>query len=112
MTDYSSKLASSAISTIIGLLIFGLIAEFLVGWQWWIYMIMGFIMIGFLGSLLRFFFIAGKKCPQCGDNISVDAKFCKNCGFQFYKKCPKCGILLRSGAKFCDKCGSPLGELT
>jgi len=107
MTDYGYKLASSAIGSMIGTLIFALIAQIPgVGWQWWIYMIIAFIWIGFFGNLLRFFLIAGKKCPQCGGNISREAKFCKSCGFQFYIECPKCKALLRSGARYCDKCGT------
>lgn len=109
MTDYSYKLASSAIGSMIGTLIFALIAQIPgLGWQWWIIMIIAFIWIGFFGNLLRFLFIAGKKCPQCGGNISRNAKFCKKCGYQFFKECPQCKKMLRSGARFCDECGAQI----
>lgn len=108
MRNYTYSLASSAIGAIVVTLIMGLLAELLFGWQFWIYLVIAFSWIGFLGAILRFLFLEGKKCPHCGGNISRDAKFCKKCGYQFYKECPKCKKMLRSGAKFCDECGASL----
>ncbi|MCK4239543.1 MAG: zinc ribbon domain-containing protein [Candidatus Lokiarchaeota archaeon] len=108
MKNYAYSLASSALGAITVTLIFGLLAEFLLGWQWWIYMIIAFSWIGFVGAILRFLILEGKKCPQCNSNVSRDTKFCKNCGYQFYKECPKCRKMLRSGARFCDECGAQI----
>lgn len=55
-----------------------------------------------------------RKCPQCGQPVSQDAKFCMSCGANLMpakKKCPGCGTELDAGAKFCPECGTKQGEV-
>jgi len=46
-------------------------------------------------------------CPECQQNISVDAKFCPHCGHQVlvFQQCEDCGKNLAPHAKFCSRCG-------
>jgi len=61
-----------------------------------------------------------QKCPSCGAENSVDAKFCKECGVKLEKEpekepeeptppakvsCPECGVENEPDAKFCVQCG-------
>lgn len=53
-----------------------------------------------------------KKCPQCAEWISKEAKLCKHCGTPFdqtdattAKTCPYCGHTLSATASTCGKCG-------
>ncbi len=66
-----------------------------------------------------------KKCPQCGEANSPEAKFCRNDGFNLQDVtatpeatksapplslvCPSCGLVNVAGAKFCRNDGTPLG---
>ncbi len=52
-----------------------------------------------------------KRCPNCGNNVPADAKFCPYCGFKFeqemkMKKCVKCGRDIPADAMFCPYCGA------
>lgn len=63
-------------------------------------------------------------CPQCGELVSKDARFCDKCGTKIVhteKKaehveaervtiCKKCGAELIDAARFCDKCGAKLDD--
>ena len=55
-----------------------------------------------------------KKCPNCGAEVSDNAKFCMQCGSKIPEEisCPKCGANLPSNAKFCLACGSPINRGT
>jgi len=46
-------------------------------------------------------------CPECHQDISVDAKFCPHCGHQLlvFQQCENCGKNLAPHAKFCSRCG-------
>jgi hypothetical protein len=65
-----------------------------------------------------------RTCESCGEVISVDSKFCTNCGekqkavkikeekkvikkeeVEVEKVCPECGEVCEPTAKFCNKCG-------
>lgn len=65
-----------------------------------------------------------RKCESCGETISLDSKFCTNCGekqkavkikeekkvvkkeeVEVEKVCPECGEVCETTAKFCNKCG-------
>ncbi len=50
------------------------------------------------------------KCPDCGNIIPKESKFCPHCGHQqlVFDQCSKCGKNLPPNAKFCPKCGSPV----
>lgn len=50
------------------------------------------------------------KCPNCGNELPVNAKFCQHCGtkIQPQKHCARCGAMLPFNAKFCEKCGAPV----
>ena len=47
-------------------------------------------------------------CPECENAISVDARFCPQCGHQqvIFEKCEACGKNLTPGANFCSRCGN------
>ncbi len=63
-------------------------------------------------------------CESCGETISLESKFCTNCGekqkavkfkedkkvikkdeVEVEKVCPECGEICSTDAKFCNKCG-------
>ncbi len=47
-------------------------------------------------------------CPNCGKTVPK-GKFCFECGYKFSANtCPKCGAALPEGAKFCLECGERL----
>jgi membrane protease subunit (stomatin/prohibitin family) len=50
-------------------------------------------------------------CPECHQDISVDAKFCAHCGHQIlvFQQCEDCGKNLAPHAKFCSRCGHRVG---
>lgn len=48
----------------------------------------------------------GKHCPNCGAQLSPNAKFCPECGTPVQPKCPNCGANLPANSKFCPECGS------
>ena len=53
------------------------------------------------------------KCPKCGNELPVNAKFCLECGTKIEQLtenemiCPACGKKTPKG-KFCMECGQPL----
>lgn len=53
----------------------------------------------------------GKKCKECGAEISANAKFCPECGAKVPAKkfCPECGAEVSATAKFCPECGNKIG---
>ncbi|MEE4357019.1 MAG: SPFH domain-containing protein [Desulfococcaceae bacterium] len=52
------------------------------------------------------------KCPDCGNTVPPDAKFCPQCGHQqiVFRQCGKCGKNMTPGAKFCPRCGQSAEE--
>ncbi|MEA2059867.1 MAG: SPFH domain-containing protein [Thermodesulfobacteriota bacterium] len=46
-------------------------------------------------------------CPECGNPVPVDAKFCPQCGHQqvIFEKCQYCGKNITPGTCFCPRCG-------
>ncbi len=59
---------------------------------------------------------AGSKesvnCPECGNQVAFDAKFCPFCGHQqlVFIRCGSCGKNLTPNSNFCPRCGNPAGE--
>jgi membrane protease subunit (stomatin/prohibitin family) len=55
---------------------------------------------------------AATACPDCKNEIPIDAKFCPYCGHQqlVIKQCTHCGKNLTARAKFCSRCGHPAEE--
>ncbi|RMD98870.1 MAG: zinc-ribbon domain-containing protein [Calditrichaeota bacterium] len=58
------------------------------------------------------------NCPNCGNEVSQEAKFCPNCGEKLEPRaaesktvCTECGAALRPGAKFCHACGAPVENI-
>ena len=45
------------------------------------------------------------RCPNCGNILKENAKFCPECGTKVVKSCSSCGAPLEDGAKFCSQCG-------
>ncbi len=52
-------------------------------------------------------------CPDCKQAISIDAKFCPQCGHQqlVYDQCTKCAKNLAPNAKFCSRCGTAVEQM-
>lgn len=60
----------------------------------------------------------GKICPNCGKELSENAKFCSKCGNRYEEQtditqqnckfCSNCGNQVRADAKFCHVCGYQL----
>jgi hypothetical protein len=52
------------------------------------------------------------KCPKCGTDNAVGAKFCIACGQQLQTEmvCPQCHHTNKPTAKFCEECGHSLVE--
>lgn len=50
-------------------------------------------------------------CSQCGIPLSVEDRFCPNCGTACVavesKTCPKCAMALQADQLFCPNCGQP-----
>jgi len=58
------------------------------------------------------------KCPKCGNENRIGAKFCGKCGTQMPpaqsqkgQECPQCGKQNRAGIRYCEYCGASLTEL-
>jgi membrane protease subunit (stomatin/prohibitin family) len=53
---------------------------------------------------------AAQACPDCGQPVQADARFCPHCGHQLvvFQKCPDCGKNLPPAARFCSRCGKGL----
>ena len=49
-------------------------------------------------------------CAKCGAAVSVNAKFCPECGTPNGISCPKCKAKVAPGAKFCPECGTSLSS--
>jgi len=52
------------------------------------------------------------QCPDCGNSISRESKFCPLCGHQqvVFSQCSNCGKNLPPNARFCPKCGHAADE--
>lgn len=48
------------------------------------------------------------NCCNCGNELSVGAKFCPVCGNEASAFCYKCGTPLSAGAQFCKSCGTKI----
>lgn len=53
------------------------------------------------------------NCPECGKEISNNAKSCPNCGYSLgnRKFCKHCGELIDDNCVVCPKCGKQVEEL-
>ncbi len=49
-----------------------------------------------------------KKCINCNSEISINSKFCPECGSPQQIKCPKCNSEIQGNPKFCPECGNKL----
>ncbi|MBQ3157400.1 MAG: SPFH domain-containing protein [Clostridia bacterium] len=52
----------------------------------------------------------GSFCPECGNPVAPNARFCPNCGAKQNAgaACPACGQAVTPGANFCSNCGQKL----
>jgi len=59
--------------------------------------------------------VTAEKCPECGQAMPEDAKFCPGCGtpraIVVPALCPSCGEELAPDMKFCPKCGEKVASL-
>jgi hypothetical protein len=51
---------------------------------------------------------ATMPCRQCGNALSLNARFCPACG-AIVERCANCGTALLADALFCAECGAPTG---
>lgn len=57
-------------------------------------------------------------CPQCGNSLKDNVKFCSKCGYKMSQKdneqkiCPHCGSTSKISVKFCNKCGFNFNKKT
>jgi len=53
---------------------------------------------------------ASGVCPNCGEALTPNAKFCPGCGNKIERKrfCSECGSEVSATAKFCPECGSKI----
>ena len=52
--------------------------------------------------------VVGNNCPNCGDKIDAEEKFCSKCGYKLIRECPDCKAINTYKDKFCKKCGKEL----
>jgi membrane protease subunit (stomatin/prohibitin family) len=52
------------------------------------------------------------KCPDCGNTIPGESRFCPLCGHQqvVFSQCTNCNKNLPPNARFCPRCGHPADE--
>jgi class 3 adenylate cyclase/tetratricopeptide (TPR) repeat protein len=48
------------------------------------------------------------RCPQCGHDNPLGARFCNACGAALTGVCPACGHVNAPGSRFCNNCGQAL----
>ena len=55
---------------------------------------------------------ATAQCPDCQQQIPVEAHFCPSCGHQLlvFTQCGNCGKNLTPNAKFCSRCGTAVEQ--
>lgn len=49
-----------------------------------------------------------RQCPSCGKSVSLQSKFCPDCGSPMERKCPTCNSIVPQGMKFCPECGTKM----
>ncbi|MBR1935389.1 MAG: zinc ribbon domain-containing protein [Muribaculaceae bacterium] len=55
------------------------------------------------------------ECPECGNHLPLDSKFCNQCGTRIEatvsnQSCPHCGNMIPRGSTFCPQCGKQVNE--
>jgi len=52
------------------------------------------------------------SCPDCEHSITIDAKFCPQCGHQqlVFNQCTACNKNLTPNARFCSRCGQAVED--
>src|SRR6516165_2747871 len=48
------------------------------------------------------------KCPKCGHENTVEAKFCDQCAAELARACVRCGRPVPTTSNFCAECGYPV----
>lgn len=119
MVENESRIDKSTVlslwgATVIVLVFFGGIGVFLLPRSEIVLMVLlvfpvivGIVAIGMTISYL----VSGrKKCPNCGNRMDWNIKFCKQCGAEVLTNCPHCKAELKSKASFCQACGKSITE--
>ena len=77
----------------------------------WLWTLVCIFVPNCLGFLI--YFIIRKPfvqyCPQCGEAVSRDFRFCPKCNFSLAPTCPSCGHAIERGYSFCPYCGKSVG---
>ena len=50
------------------------------------------------------------RCPGCGFDNPLGAKFCGRCGAMLGLRCPRCGAANPPEVVFCANCGAAMNE--
>src|SRR6516165_10373692 len=54
--------------------------------------------------------VTSKSCPNCRAEITLDSRFCPQCGAPQSIICVACGHLNAAGSRYCAQCGAKLGD--
>ncbi len=73
-------------------------------WLWTLVCLLVPNALGFLAYFLVRKPLTG-NCPQCGQPISSDFRFCPKCNYQLMPSCPHCGRAIGRDYVFCPYCG-------
>lgn len=106
---------------------FYIIGDVIAGWwhnAWWVFMILGFSLIGAISASIRFLFIGPRGLPEYQEermehiSTNVEAKVISNSytqGEQLQSKelssakyCKNCGTGINESGSFCPNCGEAL----
>lgn len=49
-----------------------------------------------------------RMCPECGQAVPENARFCVACGAMLERRCPSCSAPFEAGDRYCRACGAAL----
>ena len=119
MVENESRIDKSTVlslwgATVIVLVFFGGIGVFLLPRSEIVLMVLLIfpVIVGIvaIGMTISYLVSGRKKCPNCGNRMDWNIKFCKQCGAEVLTNCPHCKAELKSKASFCEACGKSITE--